>query len=302
MRLGINSLFCCSLCGLFLSYAVAAQVARGGFQYRPSSLHTALQELESPAAAMRDSAVDSVAARRSPPAITLARIRMKQSNAPVGVVIIEMTVPDFSEHLYESRVEDPLIGVGANREWAAFDAFGESGVGGRKARKRGLSPAAARYPCAPMLSETLPLQVIPHFRAALTGERNAKPLRIHASETTTIEVSAPQGRRQFSASEKKRILVAADACAHGELGAFLRKQGIYLSIDRLACALPGAAGLTPATRANAQARCQGSRDSGLEQQVKKLEKELGIVNGVDQKSAGDVQRTPAGRAAIRVDS
>ena len=145
MRLGINSLFCCSLCGLFLSYAVAAQVARGGFQYRPSSLHTALQELESPAAAMRDSAVDSVAARRSPPAITLARIRMKQSNAPVGVVIIEMTVPDFSEHLYESRVEDPLIGVGANREWAAFDAFGESGVGGRKARKRGLSPAAARY-------------------------------------------------------------------------------------------------------------------------------------------------------------
>ena len=78
-----------------------------------------------------------------------------------------------------------------------------------------------------------------------------KPLRILAPETTTtIEVSAPrtQGRRHFSASEKRRILRTADACAHGELGAFLRKEGIYhsqLTDWRAQLARAGTSGLTP---------------------------------------------------------
>lgn len=38
------------------------------------------------------------------------------------------------------------------------------------------------------------------------------------------------GRRQFSSSEKQRILEAADRCTQpGEIGALLRKEGIYSS-------------------------------------------------------------------------
>lgn len=114
-----------------------------------------------------------------------------------------------------------------------------------------------------------------------------KPLRIHAPESpTTIEVSAPRtkGRRQFSASEKKRILLAADACAHGELGAFLRKQGIYhsqLTDWRAQLARAGAAGLMPKRPGPVPKRDARDREiQALNSKVKKLEKELGIVNGL----------------------
>lgn len=44
------------------------------------------------------------------------------------------------------------------------------------------------------------------------------------------EVAATAKRRQFSSSEKRRILVAADRCtAVGEIGALLRREGIYSS-------------------------------------------------------------------------
>jgi len=44
------------------------------------------------------------------------------------------------------------------------------------------------------------------------------------------EVAAIAKRRQFSSSEKRRILVAADRCtAVGEIGALLRREGIYSS-------------------------------------------------------------------------
>lgn len=44
------------------------------------------------------------------------------------------------------------------------------------------------------------------------------------------EVAATAKRRQFSNSEKRRILVAADRCtAIGEIGALLRREGIYSS-------------------------------------------------------------------------
>lgn len=45
------------------------------------------------------------------------------------------------------------------------------------------------------------------------------------------EVVAIAKRRQFSAAEKRRILNAADRCTQpGELGALLRKEGIYSSM------------------------------------------------------------------------
>jgi transposase-like protein len=44
------------------------------------------------------------------------------------------------------------------------------------------------------------------------------------------EVAAVARRRQFSATERQRILSAADRCAlPGEVGALLRKEGIYSS-------------------------------------------------------------------------
>jgi len=45
------------------------------------------------------------------------------------------------------------------------------------------------------------------------------------------EVAATAKRRQFSGAEKRRILNAADRCIRpGELGALLRKEGIYSSM------------------------------------------------------------------------
>lgn len=46
------------------------------------------------------------------------------------------------------------------------------------------------------------------------------------------EVVAKPQRRRFTAEEKLRILEAADACKHGELGALLRREGIYYSTLR----------------------------------------------------------------------
>jgi hypothetical protein len=44
------------------------------------------------------------------------------------------------------------------------------------------------------------------------------------------EVVATAKRRQFSSSERHRILVAADRCSKtGEIGALLRREGIYSS-------------------------------------------------------------------------
>jgi transposase len=43
------------------------------------------------------------------------------------------------------------------------------------------------------------------------------------------EVPAGPGRRRFSAAYKQRILREADACPVGELGALLRREGLYSS-------------------------------------------------------------------------
>jgi transposase-like protein len=44
-----------------------------------------------------------------------------------------------------------------------------------------------------------------------------------------VEVMAHAKRRQFSNAEKRRILAAADRCRPGELGALLRREGVYSS-------------------------------------------------------------------------
>ena len=60
-------------------------------------------------------------------------------------------------------------------------------------------------------------------RDSPTGEQGGKKSR-------STEVTPKRTKRRFSAKEKLRILVAADACVkHGELGALLRREGLYSS-------------------------------------------------------------------------
>ena len=59
-----------------------------------------------------------------------------------------------------------------------------------------------------------------------------KPLRVSPTDSSASrDIQAPRtkGRRSFNVAAKQRILRAADACAHGELGAMLRKEGVYHS-------------------------------------------------------------------------
>ena len=97
-----------------------------------------------------------------------------------------------------------------------------------------------------------------------------------------IEVKAPRtlGRRQFSPAEKLRIVRASEACAHGDLGALLRREGIYhtqlsewrAAIDRgLTSRKPG-----PAPKLDAK----DVEIATLKGKLDKVYKELDIVNGL----------------------
>jgi transposase len=64
---------------------------------------------------------------------------------------------------------------------------------------------------------------------ALEGARRATG-NASASAPPDTEVAATATRRQFSSGEKRRILMAADGCSQvGEIGALLRREGIYSS-------------------------------------------------------------------------
>ena len=64
---------------------------------------------------------------------------------------------------------------------------------------------------------------------ALEGARRASG-DASSSAPPDPEVTATARRRQFSSGERRRILAAADGCkASGEIGALLRREGIYSS-------------------------------------------------------------------------
>jgi transposase len=67
--------------------------------------------------------------------------------------------------------------------------------------------------------------------AAAQGARRATADAASAATAPDPEVAATAKRRQFSSTEKRRILTAADHCKKpGELGALLRREGIYSSM------------------------------------------------------------------------
>jgi transposase len=66
--------------------------------------------------------------------------------------------------------------------------------------------------------------------AVLEGARRATGDTAPISPPADPEVVATAKRRQFSGSERRRILAAADRCTEvGEIGALLRSEGIYSS-------------------------------------------------------------------------
>lgn len=88
-----------------------------------------------------------------------------------------------------------------------------------------------------------------------------------------VEVSAKAGRRRFTAEYKRRVLQEADACSKsGELGALLRREGLYsshLAAWRAARGRGELAGLAPRRR-GPKAKPTDPRDK----RIAELEREL----------------------------
>jgi len=83
-------------------------------------------------------------------------------------------------------------------------------------------------------------------------ELNSDKAALGSASTPDPEVVPKAQRRKFSAEYKERILVQADACTQaGQLGALLRREGLYrshLATWRRQRAQYGLAGLAPRKR------------------------------------------------------
>ncbi len=96
------------------------------------------------------------------------------------------------------------------------------------------------------------------------------------------EVEAPRSKtkRKFTMAERQRIVCAADACAHGELGALLRREGIYhtqLSEWRAKINAGKSIGKPgPVPKLDAKDK----EIVVLKSKIAKMTHELGIVNGL----------------------
>ncbi len=91
--------------------------------------------------------------------------------------------------------------------------------------------------------------------------------------TTETEVVAKARRRRFTATEKLRVLKEADGCTRpGELGALLRREGLYsshLSAWRAARQRGELAGLTPRPR-GPKPKPVDARDRKLAEQAREI--------------------------------
>jgi len=66
-------------------------------------------------------------------------------------------------------------------------------------------------------------------RRATGGSADAPPAAGPSGSAPDPEVSDKPKRRRFTAEYKRKILKQADACRPGELGALLRREGVYSS-------------------------------------------------------------------------
>ena len=63
----------------------------------------------------------------------------------------------------------------------------------------------------------------------MSGAGNVRPLRPEQGKVPNPEVTDRVVQRRFTAEDKARILKEADQLSRGELGALLRREGIYSS-------------------------------------------------------------------------
>jgi transposase-like protein len=104
--------------------------------------------------------------------------------------------------------------------------------------------------------------------------------------TAQTEVAAKARRRRFTATEKLRVLREAERCTRtGELGALLRREGLYsshLSAWRAARQRGELAGLTPRPR-GPKAKPMDPRDkkiAELERETRRLQARLERAEGL----------------------
>ena len=125
--------------------------------------------------------------------------------------------------------------------------------------------------------------------------------------TAETEVVAKAPRRRFTADEKLRVLREADGCTKpGELGALLRREGLYsshLSAWRAARRRGELAGLTPRPR-GPKAKPVDPRDKKLAEQAReitrlqaRLERAEGLIEV--QKKVSQLLGIPLPRATGR---
>ena len=107
-----------------------------------------------------------------------------------------------------------------------------------------------------------------------------------SGERPDTEVVATARRRQFTSADKRRILEAADRCTQpGEIGALLRKEGIYsshLSTWRRQRAADERAALEPQKRGRKAdpAQAEDRRVLQLTQENDRLRRKLAQANAI----------------------
>ena len=106
------------------------------------------------------------------------------------------------------------------------------------------------------------------------------PERNSSAPPADPEVVAVARRRQFSRSDKRRILAAADRCSEpGEIGALLRREGIYssqLATWRKQRAADGVSGLDSRKRGPKPdpTIAEGHRTAKLTREIDRLRRQL----------------------------
>ena len=119
----------------------------------------------------------------------------------------------------------------------------------------------------------------PALEGVLEGARRATGNTPSSAPPADPEVVAIARRRQFSPSDKRRILTAADRCSEpGEIGALLRREGIYSSHlatwRKQRAALDGAGLNRKRGRKADPAVAEAHRTAKLTREVEKLRRQL----------------------------
>jgi transposase-like protein len=132
----------------------------------------------------------------------------------------------------------------------------------------------------PMKSVVKPVPQLAGLKAALEGARRASADAASSAAPAQPEVVAIARRRQFTASEKRRILAEADQCSEpGQIGALLRREGIYssnLAAWRKRRAAEGKTGLDPRKRGNKAdpVIAETRRTAALTREIDRLRRQL----------------------------